>query len=123
MLAWSVPDQNLDISYVQNYSRNLPHTYMAHISDSGKHVGMMHLNHEGVVNGIDVHPDHRRQGIASTMWQVAEQAAKENKDIPAPQHSERRTVSGDKFAKAIGGDLPKRSPVSQEQFRATRWRE
>ena len=123
MKAWRLPDHNLDVTYVANYDKAFPHTYLAHFTDSGTHVGSLYLNHEGTVNSIETHPEHRRKGIATALWSVAQDAAKEDKDIPAPKHAAMRTDSGDKFAQSLGGELPKRSPLNQSQFRAGRWGE
>lgn len=64
----------------------------------------------GELQHISVNWDSRRQGIATRMWDRANQLAEE-RGIPAPVHSPERTKEGDAWAKAVGGDLPKRKAV------------
>ena len=81
------------------------HQVTARTTD-GDFVGTMDWNkRSGRVFDIQVHPDHRRQGLASHMWDLAQQVSKEAR-TPAPQHSPERTPDGDAWAKAVGGKLP-----------------
>lgn len=60
----------------------------------------------GKIEHIMVNNDRRRQGIATAMWNRAHQLSQE-RNIPAPQHSSQRTPSGDAWAKAVGGPVPR----------------
>ncbi|WP_425592352.1 hypothetical protein, partial [Dermacoccus nishinomiyaensis] len=59
---------------------------------------------------MGVHPDHRRKGLATEMWQHALSAG-----VPI-KHSPRRSDSGDAWARSVGGDLPDRTERSVGTF-------
>ena len=83
----------------------ISHTITAH-TDKGNKAGSLEWDKSsGKIEDIDVHPEARRQGIASHMWDLAHQVAQET-GTPAPQHSPERTPEGDAWAKAVGGKLP-----------------
>lgn len=67
----------------------------------------------GNIEDIYVHPDARRQGIASSMWDLAHQVSKETR-TPTPQHSSQRTLEGDEWAKSVGGQLPHNRMTTKE---------
>ena len=121
MRAWRLPDDNLDITYVKDYDRRFPHTFLAHHTDTQQHVGNLYLDKEGGINAVETRPEFRRKGIATNLLEMAQHAASEDPEIPTPKHSASRTASGDKWAKAVGGELPKRSVISNAQFRGQRW--
>jgi GNAT superfamily N-acetyltransferase len=77
---------------------------------SGSHrfeAGSLRWDAEGI-RGVDVTKEYRRLGLAAEMLKRAQQLAGESEDIPEPKHSEIRTPSGDKWARAVGGELPPR---------------
>lgn len=49
---------------------------------------------------LDVHPNHRRKGIATGMWNYAKQQGYN------PVHSSQRTPDGEAWAKSLDGPLP-----------------
>lgn len=55
------------------------------------------------IHSLDVDPEHRRQGLATAMWDWAQQNAR-----PKPRHSEQRTDMGEAWARSVGGRLPRR---------------
>lgn len=59
-------------------------------------------NHE--IQSVDVDPAHRRKGLASAMWNWAQDNAR-----PKPKHSPDRTDDGDAWARSVGGRLPRRT--------------
>lgn len=59
----------------------------------------------GEVDKIFVGDKIRRQGIGTFIWETATDWAIENNEMP-PEHSSRRTESGDFFAKSVGGYIP-----------------
>jgi GNAT superfamily N-acetyltransferase len=61
-------------------------------------VGQMDFDPDtGVVNGIEVDPEHRRKGVATAMWDYAQKHASVK-----PRHSPSRTPEGDAWAKSLG---------------------
>jgi hypothetical protein len=70
-------------------------------------VGSMLWNARGI-RSIDVMPERKRQGIATGMWNEGHRLASEVQRIPKPTHSSIRTAQGDKWARAVGGRLPRR---------------
>lgn len=71
---------------------------------TGKQVGELEWGGNNDVWGISVDKTHRRQGVATKMWDEAARINGRPLD-----HSENRTNLGDKFARKIGGHLPPRS--------------
>jgi len=91
---------------------SLSHTegkYMHHIDahdQDGQMVGSMDWNKRSKrVMNVSVSTRLRRQGIASNMWDLANQVAKDKGQV-GPQHSYDRTDLGDAWAKSVGGRLP-----------------
>lgn len=73
-------------------------------------VAEIHWDENGEIQGMGVHPDHRRKGLATEMWQHALSAG-----VPI-KHSPRRSDSGDAWARSVGGDLPDRTERSVGTF-------
>lgn len=127
--SWSQEDEETGkrtrIDYVPNVDRHSPHTWALSEAgedwEPGKKLSVLQTDHEGKVLSIQTHPDHLREGHATALWNHATRLA--NATRPAPKHSEKRTVAGDRWAKKIGGELPKRTPVSKTQFRGFVWGE
>ena len=91
---------------------SLSHTegkYLHHVDahdQDGNMVGSMDWNKRSKrVMNVSVSTRLRRQGIASSMWDLAHQVAKEKGQV-GPQHSFDRTDLGDAWAKSVGGRLP-----------------
>jgi GNAT superfamily N-acetyltransferase len=55
------------------------------------------------VSSVAVSPDHRRQGVASAMYERASQHAGQ-----PLRHAVHRTDEGDAWARSVGGELPAR---------------
>jgi hypothetical protein len=69
-------------------------------------VGMMSWHpQKHHVTGVNVDEEHRRQGLATAMWNMSQSIR------PKPVHSADRTNAGDAWAKSVGGRLPRRKPV------------
>ena len=60
------------------------------------------------ISNIFVEPNHRRQGIATDMWNYAHEVAKTTRGVQPPRHSPDRTDDGDAWAKSTGKRVPKR---------------
>ena len=60
---------------------------------------------DGETEKIYVGEPYRRKGIASHIWEVATEWANDNKQLP-PEHSSRRSESGEAFAQSVGGYIP-----------------
>lgn len=119
--AFQVTVGDHTLIHVPNVGAGISHLWTMWHDPSNMIVGSMHQHRDGEVSSIEVHPKHRRQGLATKMWNIVSEISKKDKSIPTPKHSESRTASGDKFAKAIGGDVPKRQVISASQFRDSRW--
>jgi GNAT superfamily N-acetyltransferase len=86
------------------------HKITAHIGD--KQVGSLEWHPKtGRVMGVEVDSEHRRKGIGTQMWFQAIQAASNSRRIKKPIHSAERTDAGDKWAKTVGGTVPRRTHV------------
>lgn len=83
--------------------------YLHHIDahdQDGAMVGSLEWNKRSKrVMNVSVSTRLRRQGIASHMWDLANDVAKEKGQV-GPQHSFDRTDLGDAWAKSVGGRLP-----------------
>lgn len=75
-------------------------------SEKGNELGRLVWNARRIGN-VEVNPENRRQGIATTMYKHAQLLAELNTRIPQPKHSDDRTKSGDAWARAVGGKLPR----------------
>lgn len=56
------------------------------------------------IRNIEVDSDHRRQGVATAMWNYANDL-----DVPKPKHSSDRTEAGDAWARSVSRRLPPRA--------------
>jgi len=86
-------------------------TYEGSALDPGhRPLSSMSWHHQtGEVKGVYTAYPHQRQGIASALWQRGHEIAAETRGVPAPKHSPQRTHSGELWARAVGGRLPRRS--------------
>ena len=71
------------------------------------HMGSMLWSGKEIRN-IGVNADQQRRGVATGMYQHAQQLAEENARIPQPKHSADRTAAGDAWARSVGGRLPRK---------------
>ena len=62
------------------------------------------VNH-GQIAGVEVHPNHRRKGLATAMYQHAQ------REGIAPVHNSMRTDLGEAWAKGVGGHRPDRRVI------------
>lgn len=69
----------------------------------GHVIGRLRLESSGEVYSLWVDPKHRRQGIATELWQAAEAV-----NGITPLHSAWRTDDGDAFARSFNVQLPDR---------------
>lgn len=95
-------------------------THDIHATDPERYsMGFMQWSDKtGEVTHIAVLGDKRRQGVATALWNRAQELAAE-KGITAPRHSSKRTEAGDAWAKSVGGELPRRTKVSYGPGRLT----
>lgn len=63
---------------------------------------------DGTIFMVYVHPGFRRKGIATLLLHGAEELAAAH-GWAVPAHSKERTVEGDTWARAVGGQLPRMS--------------
>lgn len=104
--SWESDKHRID--YIPNLTRQHPHFYLLSDVQSGKYLSNMVVGHEGEIQGLETHPKHRRQGLASELWHAANEHSKTTPGVPAPQHSQLRTRAGEAWAKKVGGDVPGR---------------
>ena len=112
------------VDYFPHMDRIAPHMLVHVNPESGKMQGRLILGKEGRVDAVETHPELRRQGIATELWNTAKELHENMPGVPKPTHSGSRTTSGTKWAKAVGGEVPKLDGgrvVSQRQFRGVRW--
>jgi GNAT superfamily N-acetyltransferase len=78
--------------------------------------GELRWHHKtGEILGIDVHPQFRRQGIATAMLGEARRIAGETRGVRPPRHSPDRTEAGEAWARSLGERLPaRRKPTVSE---------
>lgn len=76
------------------------HMLMAHRGN--QHILGMLSWKNGVVQNVTVQPAWEHQGIATQMWEKA------NEITPGLRHSDNRTDPGNDWAKKVGGPLPER---------------
>lgn len=60
---------------------------------------------DGEIGKIFVGTPYRRLGVATHMWETAQEWADEHNETP-PEHSSRRTKEGDAWAQSVGGRVP-----------------
>lgn len=97
------------------------HNFVMH-DEKDRMVASMGLDHKGTIQHIEVHPEMRRQGLATKLYKFGHELHDDIETIPAPQHSESRTDSGDAWAKSVGGVIPKNhSEVEDSDFRSRHW--
>lgn len=119
--AFQVSEGDHTIIHTPNVGAGIAHHWSMWHDPTDKMVGQLHQRDDGTVSAIEVHPKHRRSGVATKMWNIVNSISQQDKSIPAPKHATSRTAAGDKFAKSIGGEIPKRTVVNQNQFKNARW--
>ena len=75
------------------------------------------IGREGHVSGVETHPKHQREGLATKLWNIAKHHSETTPGVPTPKHSTSRTRKGDAWAKKVGGDVP---PVKRESLLSAR---
>jgi 2'-5' RNA ligase len=92
-------------------ARKPAHVIEVHHPEDGK-VGFMRWMGTApyAIDKTEVHENHRRQGLATAMWDWAQEEGR-----PKPTHSRQRTDAGDAWARSVGGPLPRRE-ASAEPF-------
>ena len=74
-----------------------------------KNIGVLSETSKSI-HHIETHPDFRRQGVAKQMLKSSNYVrGRDGRDAPLV-HGEVRTPSGDAWAKAVGGELPTKTP-------------
>ena len=98
------------------------HNFAMHDSDS-QFVATMGLGHDGEIKHIEVHPDLRRQGLATKLYKFGQEIHDTIHTIPAPEHSEQRTSSGQAWAASVSGEssLPVHDHIDDDDFMHRRW--
>lgn len=85
------PDQ-FRLSIAEGAAEERPHMVLAHKGDQP--VGYMAWNPGyGEIEDIEVHPEHRRQGVATAMYKHAQDWADKTGE-QSPEHSTLRTPAG-----------------------------
>lgn len=97
-------DGSGSVSARQDYTDYPTYGYLAPEFTGAREVGVLVWTSSGKIHDIDVQPDRQRRGIATAMWQQAQQATGGKL-----HHSQDRTDAGERFARSIGGTIPPRS--------------
>lgn len=95
------------------------HNYTMHEGEN--FVGTMGLDHLGRIQHIEIHPEKRRQGLATKLFNVATEVHQDIHTIPAPEHSDTRTSEGEAWARSKGA-APAEFHVEKGDYRANRWK-
>ena len=107
----SADDHLSDLQFSDIDRRPGRNTWRIKASIGTRQVGRLYWNDTDsgpVVSDIHVHPDHRRQGVASELYRRASEFS------GAPLgHSPERTESGDAWARGVGGSLPGRKEIGE----------
>lgn len=122
VMAWA--DDKHEFTYVHRSfgMTHADHTFMLGDKETGNIVSRLMLKDSGEVQGVETHPDYRRQGLATKLYDFAKRTHEKIPTIPAPKHSESRTNLGQQWAKSTGDELPPlRSRVSARDYRGARW--
>ena len=102
------PLSNIQFHYDQP---DLGESFVTHrlraTTERGNELGSMLWSAKEIRN-IGVSADVQRRGVATGMYQHAQQLAASNPKIPQPKHSADRTKAGDAWARSVGGRLPRR---------------
>jgi hypothetical protein len=73
-------------------------------------IASMSWHHKtGEILGLHTSPQFQRQGIATGMWHEGQRIASETRGVTKPKHSPVRTESGERWARSLGGRLPRRT--------------
>lgn len=118
VMAWRDGEHELHYHHGSLGFGTSPHNYTMHHEDT--FVGTMGLDKDGRIQHIEVHPERRRQGLATKMLRMGNEIHEDIDSIPAPQHSDSRTEEGDAWAKAQGAE-PAFERVHREDYRSARW--
>jgi uncharacterized C2H2 Zn-finger protein len=125
LMAWTTTDE-LGAHQIHYHHGSMgfgtsAHNYSMHEGDD--FVGTMGLDHKGVIQHIEIHPEKRRQGLATKLYKFGHEINEDIPSIPSPKHSESRTASGNEWATKVGGEVPKARGglVPDEDFRHNRW--
>jgi GNAT superfamily N-acetyltransferase len=95
--------------FPENGSIHRVDAYREYSSIPHEHVGSLEWHtgpHEeaegrnGEISHIEVHPEHQRQGVASSMYAMG-RAMADLHGVPAPVHSSARTEAGDSWAHSV----------------------
>ena len=90
-------------------SNNHPtsHILEAFSGNTDNFLGAMRWDrNSGHMYDISVDKPYRRQGIATAMWNHAQQLAASNQDISTPKHSPVRTADGQAWSESVGAEPP-----------------
>ena len=79
-------------------------------NDTGDYVGNLEWYSKGNnhISDIFVEANHRRQGVATGMFNYAHDVAKTTRGVQPPKHAPDRTDEGDAWAKSTKKRVPKR---------------
>jgi ribosomal protein S18 acetylase RimI-like enzyme len=88
--------------HVYTYSKGDSYTVNAKHRASGNVIGnLVWSGPTGEVNNVEVMPEHRRNGVATMMWQEAKRYATDN-EVVTPKHSPDQSDEGKEWAKKVG---------------------
>jgi GNAT superfamily N-acetyltransferase len=128
MMAWGVDDELGDhrIDYYHgSMGGTTAHNYVMSTRD-GVNVARLGLHGNGEIGYIETHPDLRRKGLATKLYNTATELHGEIDSLPAPLHSKLTTSSGKAWAKAVGGPIGGKGyseqHVPDKDYKSYRWK-
>lgn len=123
LMAWRTTDERgtHDIQYHHGSMGfgTSAHNFSMHEGED--FIGTMGLDKHGTIQHIEIHPDRRREGLATKLYKFGHEIHEDIPSIPAPKHSETRTAEGDAWAQSHGADKAT-IPVDKEDYRSNRWK-
>ena len=89
---------------------------VASVHKDGQRIARMSLLPEtGEIDRLYVAEDHRRQGLATHLYNYMKELS-ERQGVPGPKHSSRMTKAGMEWAQSVGGQMPEKIHLEEEQI-------
>lgn len=88
--------------YTLEYDKGRESHLITASNDEWGGLGTLDWNRKGgEINYIEVHEDHQRKGLATAMYNYANDLSKARKSIAKPVHSKSLTDEGEKWKKSL----------------------
>lgn len=98
--------ETFDIEAVKNKYSHKENLHRIDAFDKSGAVGYIVWDEDdGEIENVFVGRPYRRLGVGTLLWDLAVDWAEKNNAVP-PEHSSKRSLEGDLWAKSIGGHIP-----------------